>query len=477
MRRATAAGVLAAALAMWLLVVAQAWPTFLGMNPATGTVAALADASLHGRAPGADGGSTFLAALYTPPFPLVVARLHALGVGWRDALRIASVLSIILLLAATAWCVRAAGGRGTGTACACALLVASFPIQSATLAGRADGLAAALTLAAVAAWLGTPDLRSWKPPLLSALAWMTKITALTVPAAILLEAVRGRRIGPALRYLAGFAIGLAAALALMIPAHGPAWMASVTHAMLWARPNTTVLARGPAELLRYLASFAELAVIASLAIVGLATGGDRMGRLRMASLISLIIALAVMSNRGSDHNHLLELTALTAVSAGLFIERTLPTRAGEPLPPAAALAATLVVLAVAAGSWRNFDSVHRAAPRPESRRAGITARIAGAPGEVFTEDPLLALTAGRPAAVADPALLRSLAARGEPRALGIVDDLERGRWTMLVLESEPSLTSSWYRDFHLGPRATAALLQSYRETGQVDGYVVMERRP
>ena len=103
--------VLVVALVAWAVILVRAWDTWVEMNHATGTVAALADAALHGESAGHEGASGYLGALYAPPYPLLVAGLERAGLSWLHALRLGSVVSALLLLAAAASAARAAGAR------------------------------------------------------------------------------------------------------------------------------------------------------------------------------------------------------------------------------------------------------------------------------------------------------------------------------------------------------------------------------
>jgi hypothetical protein len=70
---------LAIALGAWIVTLAYCWPTYHQMHPASGAVAALADAILRGQAPGADDGETFLGTYYLPPVPMAVAAARRIG--------------------------------------------------------------------------------------------------------------------------------------------------------------------------------------------------------------------------------------------------------------------------------------------------------------------------------------------------------------------------------------------------------------
>src|SRR5215213_7004406 len=88
------------ALVSWFTIVLLAWPTYEGMSPATGNVAACADAVLHGEAPGQAQGQLFSGTLYFPPVPLMVATFKSTGMSWRASLRWVNFFSMLGLLAA-----------------------------------------------------------------------------------------------------------------------------------------------------------------------------------------------------------------------------------------------------------------------------------------------------------------------------------------------------------------------------------------
>src|SRR6185295_20308622 len=136
-------GALALAFVAWLSILLFAWPTYEGMNHATGNVAALADAVLHGEAPGAPKSDVFLGTPYFPPVPMLVAALKDTGMSWRAALRWVDFLSMLALLAAVALAGQSLGGGGVAMTVSLGVLLVSFPFVRASLAGRADPLAAA----------------------------------------------------------------------------------------------------------------------------------------------------------------------------------------------------------------------------------------------------------------------------------------------------------------------------------------------
>jgi len=455
-------GALALAFVAWLTILLFAWPTYEGMNHATGNVAALADAVLHGEAPGASKSDVFLSTPDFPPVPLLVATLKDTGMSWRAALRWIDFLSMLALLAAVALAGQAMGGGGVTMTVSLAVLLVSFPFVRASLAGRTDPLAAALSLGALAVWSRDPRRSGWFAPVLAAAAWLVKATAVTVPLAVLLASFgpgARRGAGPfAARYFAAVALGVL----LTIPWHGPRWYGDVLSTLAFAPPNTSAFLRGPFELLRYVGSFAELAVLAGLAIVYLTGEWSRGRPVRPYAVAALVLAMFAMSNRGSDHNQLVELTALAAVAAGLWAEHATRREA--------MLGLALVLIVVAGAAWRETQQVARSSHDPDARRDQVVAAVRAEGGPVLTEDPLVSLAAGRRAEISDGSTLRSRYRRGDPRARAIRDRVASARYGLVVLnENLAGQRNSWYRDFQLGDEIATALAEHYVEAGRADG--------
>ena len=456
-------GALALAFVAWLAILLFAWPTCEGMNHVTGNVAALADAVLHGEAPGDPKSAVFLGTTDFPPVPMLVAVLKDTGMSWRAALRWVDFLSMLALLAAVALAGQSLGGGGVTMTVSLAVLLVSFPFVRASLAGRADPLAAAFSLGALAVWSRDPRRSGWLAPVLAAAAWLVKASAVTVPLAVLLASFgpgARRGAGPfAARYFAAIALGVA----LTIPWHGPRWYGDVLSTLVFAPPNTSVFLRGPFEMLRYVASFAELAVLAGLAIVYLTGEWSRGRPVRNYAVAALVLAMFAMTNRGSDQNHLLELTALAAVAAGLWAEHATRREA--------VLGMALVLLVVTGAAWRETQQVARSSHDPDARRDRVVAAIRAEPGPVLAEDPLVSLAAGRRAEISDGATLRSRFRKGDPRARAIRDRVASGHYALVVLNEDLAVQrNSWYRDFQFGDDISAEIASHYVEAGRADGF-------
>lgn len=490
--------VCAFAVAAGLACIAVAWPTWSGMNHTTGTVAALADATLHGESPGHAGPDAHLDALYLPVFPVGVGLLRRAGLDWLPALRTASLLSWLLLLAATGWAAHRVHGGRAAAPLAMALVACAGPVHVASLSGRADLLAAAASVAALAAWTsdrpGPRRESGWLAAGFAALALLTRATSLMLPLAVVARALIERDARPALRFALQFAVALGALLLLLLPVHGPEWFAAVFQQMWLAPVNTMHALRGPLELVRYLGSYAELTVIAVLAAVSLRGAPDdrhtmthvqrdepslaripfamrlavhtagRAIELRTAAIASLALALIVLANRGSDHNHLVELLAIGAIAAVGLGERL----EGD----ARRVFAGFVLVAVVSASWRDVAAERRHAADPMNQRAGIQALVRAEQGEVLSEDPMLSVACGRRPAFADPASVRAVARAGYTGARALEEDALRARWSLLVSELPIDPASTWSRDFHLGEGLARAIATRYERVDTIDGYIV-----
>jgi hypothetical protein len=451
------------ALTAWLGILIVAWPTYQGLGPASGTVAACADAVLHGEAPGFARGATFLGTTVFPPVPLLTAAAKRTGMSWRASLRWVDLLGMLALVASVALAGQALGGSGVAMTVSIAVLLVSGPFVGASLAGRSEPFATALSIGALAAWCHDPRRQGWWAPALAAAAWLVRPAAVTVPLAVVLAAgMPGARRGAG-PFAARFVTALAAGIALTIPWHGPGWYADVMHTVLFASPASRFPLRGPFELLRVLGTSAELTVAAGLSIVYLTGEWSRGRPMRPFAAAALLVALVALMQRSSDHGALLELAAIGAIGAGLWAEHANRREA--------VLGAALVLIVVTGGAWREAQRVGSEAHASESRRGAVLAALRGSDGPVLAEDPLLPLAAGQRAEIADAAALRSLLRRRDSRALQVAARLDSSGYARVVLDAPiGGRNEARYRDLMLGVTITAALARRYELEGEADGF-------
>src|SRR5207244_10800292 len=98
---------------------------------------------------------------------------------------------------------------------------------------------------------------------------------LTLPPALLVLWHWRRNPATQVRFVLRFALGIAAGVALLLPLHGWVWWVDALRALFTHGGTRASFVRGPAELLRYLGSFAELAIVAVLGAVWLASRGSK----------------------------------------------------------------------------------------------------------------------------------------------------------------------------------------------------------
>jgi hypothetical protein len=453
---------LAIGLASWGAALAVVRRGYGGLFPAAGTMAALADAVLRGQAPGHEDGRAFMATYYFPPFPTMVAAAHRAGLGWLDALRACTLLSALLLLGAAGWAAAALGAGRRGALLAPALVMATFTFKASALDGRADLLAAAFSLAALAAWIRDEESRGWKSAAFAAAAFLTRAASVAVPLAMVAWALRHRQ-GAALgRFGARFAACALGGVLLLAPFHGPAWYLDVLRALLSHASGRSNLIRGPEELVRYAGAFSEVAAFAAFTLVLLTRRSMRDHPVAAYCGAAFVITLYVMTGFASGPNHLVEPAAAVATCAAVW--------AAPRLSRLALLPALVLGLVVLGASWRDLLPVLRYAGAPGNGRERVIDAVRTAPGEALTEDALISLAAGRRPAVSDMDALRAMALTGDPRARAIVAGLERRRFALVVLNDDLEASERWYRGIRFTDLTIAPLRAGYRPAGMADGF-------
>jgi len=80
-------------------------------------------------------------------------------------------------------------------------------------------------------------------------------------------------------------------VALMLPFHSLSWYSQALSTTLFAPPNLSSPVRGPAELLRYLASFAELGLVAVMGVSALLDPAMHRSPLRWSTGAALLVAM------------------------------------------------------------------------------------------------------------------------------------------------------------------------------------------
>ena len=187
------------------------------------------------------------------------------------------------------------------------------------------------------------------------------------------------------------------------------------------------------------------------------------------AIAALAITTAVMTSYASGPNHLIELATLAAICAALWAEPHLARRSW--------LARAALAIAVIGATWRDLVPAARYAEAPRSVRSRLIAVVRAEPREVLTEDPLIALAAGRQPVVTDMDALRALAVTGDTRALRIVSDLARGRFGLVVLNDDIEASRSWYEAIGFRDLTIPPIERRYAPAGALDDFHLYRARP
>lgn len=375
-----------------------------------------------------------LVANYPPVFiALTAAGQQAFGPSllFPRLVGLAASLGIVAVLFALVR--RLADDAGVAAAVAVLFVMPWFVTTWAALA-RVDTLAILFSLAGLAVVLRRGVTRhAWPALPLFWLAFFTKQNALLAPAALLLDlALERDRRTP--RAALAYGLPLAALLgALVLATHGAAWRHLV--------PYTAAADYEPGRMGESYLQFAVgavpllLLVLAALLRVprAFATGT---GRVLLFYFGLNLLALSTIAKAGAAQNYFLEPWAATLLLAAYSL-RTL----GERVPAVGRwrLAALLAAAAVANYAYPSLDRLPQAlrAPHNAEEFVALTRLLRDTPGDVLSENLSLLVVNRRPVLV-EPFGVLLLARHGFLATDRLVQDCERGRFPLVVVEHRMS---------------------------------------
>jgi hypothetical protein len=295
------------------------------------------------------------------------------------------------------------------------------------------------------------------------LAVLTKQTYLIAPMVVCAAACPDRR--AVVRFAVPFSFGL---IGSVLAAHllTDGWF-------LW---HTVVANANPFDgdnLRAMLGAFLHFNGVPLLAAAALFSLPSRPGeRLWRLYFLGTLLTLPGFGKVGASSNYWLELTAAIAALIGLLADRL----AARPRVQAAITEHGLALLV--AGSLlvpiTGYQAVAREALHllPAGDVAGVRGQLALAPllaaepGEVLTDEPALAVSAGQPVAY-EFVIFDLLAGQGHWDELPILEAIEARRFGLVVLRlplEAPPEQARW------SPSLTAALKASYAPVGHLESY-------
>jgi hypothetical protein len=299
-----------------------------------------------------------------------------------------------------------------------------------------------------------------------ALAILTKQTYVAAPACVLLALWPRRR--AMLRF--GGVLVVSVLLGVCIGT----WLTG--NELLW---HTVVANANPFNLdyfvamLGQFAQFNALPLVAAAALFGLpARPAERQWRAYF--VLSGLVALATVGKIGASSNYWLELTAATSVLIGL-----LAARLSEPsAAPAAFASAGLAGLVLAsllmcipayqATMNQTVAAAIGGSSVDSADRLQMAAVVANEPGPLLTDDPDLALQAGKP--VEFELIYTLLALQGVWDEAPILNPIRARQFGLVVLQEALDAPPRPLLSMHFTDRVRSALQEAYAPAGQLAGY-------
>lgn len=398
---------------------------------------------------------------YTPLYYLLVGSLERwFGESYVPG-RLVALGSTLAAAAALAWCARRVSGRWLPGFLAAGLFLTQN--MTATLWAplhRVDPLALLFTLLGLAlATAGRP--RAAVLPLL--LAAFTKQTYLVAPLALGLALWPDRRRMASVGGLFLVGLLLGGALTQLLSGGWFLWHTLVANVNPFDQDYLRAILGGFLQ-------FNALPLLAAGALFSLPTRpGERIWRLYF---VGCLLTLPMLGKVGASSNYWLELTAASSLLIALLAAR-LANRPPERAPFSQVGLAGLLVGALLV-PLPGYQAVVREALHtlpsggagPVKAQYDATPLVAAQPGEVLTDEPGLAIAAGRPVSF-EFRIFQLLAEVGLWDERPILEAIEARRFSLVVVTrpfDAPLDEARWT------PRVRDALRQFYAPAGQQSGY-------
>jgi hypothetical protein len=402
---------------------------------------------------------------YTPVYYLVVSWLQQIsGDTGYSVGRLVSVVAVVASALLIAWSVHRIA------ACWPAGLLAGglFVTQNLTVllwgpAHRVDMLALCFVLSGLALATGGRTTLAAVP---LALAALTKQSYLAAPLCVLLTLWPQRRA----TVITGAVFGGCLLLAIGVGS----WLTG--NELLW---HTVVANANPldfdyfAAMLSAFAQFNALPLVAGAALLGLpARPAERLWRAYF--VVSGLVALATVGKIGASSNYWLELTAATSVITGVLAARLSDlsaTRAAFTSAGLAGLVLASLLTCVPAyqATMTQTLAVDLAGPSADNaRRFAAAALVANEPGPVLTDDPGLAVLAGK--RVEFELIFTLLALQGVWDEAPILNVIQARQFGLLVLREPLDAPARPLISARFTENVRTALRDAYAPAGQIGGY-------
>jgi hypothetical protein len=313
---------------------------------------------------------------------------------------------------------------------------------------------------------------------LAALAFVTKLSAVWAPVAIVLWLlVRDRRRAA---WFVGAYVALAGALLGMFAIWSDGRIVENVFGLATSGVTSVRDVVGaPYRLVHLLVSDATTAwgllPLAGLALwVGLAS--RRVSLYVVSLVVALAVLLVVLLDVGTGWNQLVDLVVLASLVTGELVGESAGAPDDALVPPAALLPVVglvlvsallggfVVMLAPEVGSTLRGTASYRVDPL-----AGVATRTT----TLLSEDPYVPVSLGQTPIVFDPFMLPRLAERAPSAVADVARRIEAQDFDLVVLvEPLQPIDRQWWNDEDLGPEVVRAIAEAYRYAGRAQGYYI-----
>ena len=356
-----------------------------------------------------------------------------------------------------------------------AILVTPTGLLAATSV-RGDALPVALQLGAVALATRFSRRATTAAALLSALAILSKSSAVWGTLAIIVWlAARERRRLPL--FLGCFAFLLAGGLALFeLLSSGRMSDNILGLSSAGLGGPLSVAENGTHKFVSYAERYADalwLLIPLALAGVAWAVARRRLTIYHVAFVIALPLVVAELADTGVSWNHLIDIEVLTAI-----VVADLWGSASERARP---VLETVVLISLIWGIATAFQVQERRDVADAARAlVGKSAKYSSQPlaGELesvdvlLSEDPYIPVSHGQDPVVLDPFMLLRMLRDHPAWSDDLVRKIERRRFTKIVLLRRLEPADRWWREYHFGARVVSAVADNYRLERQIGRYWV-----
>ena len=384
-----------------------------------------------------------------------------------------SVASSLLLLVCVFALLRILGLSTSLAFVLSALLSAARCIQLGFEGIRGDTLPLVFTILGLVIYLRQARYGAISAAILFSLAFATKLTAVSGPAALFCWLLFQKRPQAALQVALLTAAGYAAVLAILYLSTSGYFfeifrMCSVESGADW-------LARAP---VRFTVKLMNRDVVcAHLFFIAVIAGVFQFNKVAMTLpasflLITLLSQLVIFADPGIDLNHLVDL----AVAAVLLIGTAI-----RPLNLAQMRSTTIVYIIIASifslyTSLKVKEGIEKK-PGPWAYPAELVDIIRDESGIIISENPVLPIKAGRRPFVLDPYMLRVVMSKDPDIRDAICRRLEQQEFAALIFMYDPDVDVDWYEQTHFGPQFMQTAFANYQEAYRVAHYVVYLPHP